>query len=203
MAFLVSNADSDAIHSFTHGVLSRDDLSYFRNRVHEAARTATGYASKYLERARETLENFDLSGLRRSVDRLRERFGKRWDEDRITALLTVPSLRDAKPTMRRYAMAMPRLRTLYMKGRVEGYDGDFQNDEPGFVGVMHDDYRNVMTGSYIGNEEEDRWITHLMPDDEEALDHFEREYVRETWCFQDLVLDEGIHDTTSRIGNTL
>lgn len=202
MAFLVSSGDSDAMHAFTHGIMSRDDLSYFKDRVESASRTATGYAAKFLDRARESLENLDLGGLRRSVDRLRERFGARFDEDRICSLISIPSLRDAKPTNRRYVMAMPRLRELYMKERCSGYEGDFINDEPGFVGVLHDDYRAVMNGAFVETKE-GGWVTHLSGKDDPELDHFEREMVRDTWAFIDQTLDEGVHDLTCKYGSYL
>jgi len=206
MAYLVTTGDDDAIHALTHGLMSREDLSYLRERVDSAVRTATGAAARYLEAARESIVQFDFGRLRDNVDNLRERFGRRWDQDRVRPLIELADLQHAKPTMRRLVMAHIRTRTLWQQGRLDGYEGLYEDDDVGVVGRRHEAYREVMHGSFVENDEgEDRFITYMGVEDENGeveLTGIGRKMVRQTWDFQDECIERGGQDFSSPLRKT-
>lgn len=208
MALIVTGDDDDIIHASTHGLMSRDDVSYFRERVERAARTATGLASKYLNNARESLKNFSLSGLKDRVDAMRDRFTHRWDEDRIQELVTLQDQQQAKPTMRKLLMADPRARNLFYAGRISGWEGDFEDEWAGWTAGETPLYRQLMNGAYDDSApDEDRWVTKLGAADEiygdEEYSHHEKVAVRRSWRAQRAEFDNGQQDPTSHLRKTL
>lgn len=207
MAYLVSTDDDDVIHATTHGIMSRGDLSFLRERIDSAVRSASGVAARYLNAARDSLARFDFSRLRDNVESMRDRFGRRWDEDRILPLTDLPSLQHAKPTMRQYVMAEPRTRQLYYQNRLDGYGDLYEDDDVGAIGRAHSTYREVMNGSYVDEvEDEDRFVTYLDALDEygeTTLSKTKRDAIRRTWEVQRELLDKGKQDFTSTLRKTL
>lgn len=207
MAYIVRDGDDDVIHATTHGIMSRGDLSFLKDRVDDAMRTAGGVASKYLSKARDSLAKFDFGLLRDSVEGMRERFGKRWDEDRIQYLTDLSSFQHAKPTNRRIIMAHPRTRLLYQQGRLDGYDGLYEDEEPGAIGRTHTPYREIMHGAFIDNDEgEDHFVNMMGQEDENGettVSAQNRHASRHNWASQDDMLDHGKQDFTSPERKTL
>lgn len=205
MAYLLSQADNDVIHATTHGLISREDLGFLRDRMSSTVRTMGSFASKYLSEARDKLEKFDLGRLMDRVEIMRDRFGRRWDEDRILEIVDLSGFQNAKPTMRKYIMAEPRTRRLYHQGRLDGFGNMYVDDAPDCVGREHTAYREVMQGAFVGDEEEDRFITYLGLETEEGqpLSHTERVAIRRTWVEQRELLNRGKQDPTSPLRKTL
>lgn len=207
MAYLVTNVDDDLIHATTHGIMSRDDLEFLRERVDQAQRSASGFVRKYLDVAKDSLARFDFGRLKDRVESMRDRFGRRWDEDRVLSIVDLSGAQNAKPTMRRYIMAMPRVRQLWYQDRLDGYSGLYEDDCPGAIGRDHDTYREVMNGSYVeGEEGEDTFVTYLGVVDDHGdsnLTHLQREAVRRTWNEISAMLDRGGQDPTSPLRKTL
>lgn len=207
MAYIVS-ADDDVIHASTHGIMDRDDLSFLRDRMDTAMKSAGGYASSFLKAASDKLANFDLGRLRDRVEGLRERFGKRWDDDRIQLLSSISEIQNAKSKMRRYTMAEPRTRLLWQQGRLDCYGDLYEDEEPGSIGREHTAYREVMNGAYVSDvEDEDRYVTYLGIADEhgdQPLSFDEKTSIRHgTWAAQRGFLDEGKQSPISPVKSTM
>lgn len=207
MAYLIdSETDGRTLHATTHGLLSRSDVGYFRERVARNIKYAANYVNDYLSEAKDLIDNFDFGTLKDKVDAVRDRFGKRWNEDRVARLTSLGDLQQAKSKMQRYLMANPRVRRLFYGNKVNGYNGKFFRDEGELYGSDLRDYRNVMQGGYVGTEDEDRFVTYLELVDEEVDDLLtfnEREIIRDAWALMDAELDAGGQDPTSPSKTTL
>lgn len=199
--------DADLIRTSTHGMMTRDDVRFFRDRMDSALRVAGDTASDYLRSARDRLEGFNLNRLRDRVEAMRERFTKRWDDDRISLLGDVADFQDAKPTSRRYLMAGLRIRKLFQQGRCDGYGDLYHDDEPGAIGRTHTPYREMMNGSYVEEvEDEDRFVNYLGVEDEDGeqvLIHRNRVIARENVKTMEEILNRGKQDPTSPKRKTL
>lgn len=207
MAYIVSDGDADVIHASTHGMMSRNDLEFFRDRLDKVARSAGNFASRYLGRAKEALDNFDFSSIRDRVEGMRSRFGKRWDEDRILPLVDLSDFQNAKPRMRAIVMAHPRYRALWYKGQADGYDGLYEDDERNSIGREHDLYREIWNGVHVeGEEGEDTFVTYLGVMDEYGDAKFnqnEKDDSRDTHRTLDEILNRGKQDPGSLVRKTL
>lgn len=193
--------DEDLLRASTHGMLDSDDVRFFRDRLDTAMRLAGSSANDYLRSAYDSLKNFDLGRLRDRVDGLRDRFNKRWDEDRLFRLKTIRDAQNSKPVQRRYLMSIPRLRALYQAGRSDGFGDLYHDEEPGAIGRNHTPYREVWNGSYVENDEgEDRFVQYLGVEDEDGeqpLNHRSRVDGRANEEFINELLDQGGQDPAS------
>jgi len=207
MAYIIT-ADDDTLHAVTHGLMDRSDLSYLRARMQNALRSSGGVVSRFVARAKETLENINLSAMREKVETVMDRFTSRWDHDRIQEMHSIAQMRNAKPKMRKALMANPRYRALWQAGRAEGFGDLYQDDDVGAIGPTHVTFREIMNGSYISKvADEDHFVTYLGVYDEglgeEVYNKTEKDYIRNTCDRVNEILDEGRYDPHSPICNTL
>jgi hypothetical protein len=188
-------------------MMSRADLEFFRDRVDRVARSAGNFASRYLTRAKEALDNFDFSSIRDRVEGMRDRFGRRWDEDRILPLVNLADFQNAKPRNRAVVMSNPRYRALWYKGQADGYDGLYEDDERDSIGREHDMYREIMNGAHVeGEEGEDTFVTYLGVVDEHGDAKFnqnEKDTARDIYRTLEEILDRGKQDPGSLVRKTL
>lgn len=211
MAYLIdSSTDDRTLHASMHGLMSRVDFDYFRDQARNAYSNLGSFASSYIDRTRELFDNFDLGALRDGVNAVRDRFGKRWDEDRIRPLYDLVDLQQAKSQMRSLLMVNPRARRLYYEDKISGFNGDFHDEQPNVVeGREQNAYRNIMQGAYVGTEDEDRFVTYLdvLEDPDSVADfiysHDERMIIRNAWEVFEQALDDGLQDPSSPHKNLL
>lgn len=208
MAYLIGDdIDDRTISASIHGLVSRSNLDYYRDRLESKVSRVSGFASKWMSRAIDTVRDFDLDGLKDGIDNLRNRYGRRWDADRILGLDTLEDVQQAKTVMRRWMMANTRARKGYYEDRLSGYDGKWNQTEGAVYGDELYDYRNVMQGAEIGDEEEDRFVTYLdiLEDtsNDELLTPDQRDFIRHSWDMMEMHLDVSGQDPTSPHKNLL
>lgn len=205
MGYIVEDYDPDVIHASTFGMVTRDDMS-FLGQLNESTAPIRDTASRYLRRSAELFENFDFEGIRDKLASVGSRWKARFATDAIVELSSIQDLQGARPRMRKYAMAMPRLRELYLKGRVEGFGDKFEMDDRIADTTLYKEYREVMNGSFVGDDQHDAWVTHLDVMDEngyEELSPIEKIIVRRGWDAIAEWLDENDEDPTSMTGAKL
>ena len=211
MAYLVTSADDDALSASMHGLISRNDLEYLRDR---AARTfgSGSRFSEYTARAFEILDGFDLESLKIGVERIRRRFSRSEENyaDEILEMLDLDAFRDARPKQRRFIMANPRLVNLKRRGLISGYDGLYSDEEPDTIPELRMDYLIATTGMIRYDEDQggvdEVWTTHLRALDtygEQELSHYEKVIVTQGWEEINKYLDSGYDDPTSPEGNPM
>lgn len=207
MAYIVDDYDDNVMAATTHGMLSRDDMSFLKGMSERLlGRGPREFTNKYLGHARDVLTNFDFDLVRRKVRSIRDRFVSRFDVDGIVTIDTIQSVQSARPQMRKYIMAAPRVRDLYRKGRIEGYGEHYEDSDPTRATKYHEAYREVNNGSYVGDDTTDAWMTHLEIADEygdENLSHMEKVIIRRGWTAISNWLDENDEDPTSMTGAKL
>lgn len=206
MAYLMDTDDRDVIHAATHGMLSRNDLNFLRDRMTRVMARAGSGASDYLTKASEKLMSFNLGAMRDKVESFRDRFEVSWKDDRIVSMFNMRDVQQAKRKNRRYIMADPRIKRLYEEGRIDGYGKLYTNEEPGQYGRDNDAYREYMQGAHEHVDGEDRFTTYLELVDEDAtgpLRFEERIIVRDNISTVHEMLDAGKQDPTSPLKKTL
>lgn len=205
MAYLVDDFDEDVMHANTFGMVTREDMSFLQ-RLNTSIDPIRDMTSRYLRRSAELFENFDFEGVRDKLKSVTRRWKNRFSSDDVIELSSISDLQGARPKMRRYAMAMPRLRELYLKGRCEGFGDGFEMVDRIHDTKLYKEYREVMNGSFVGNDEKDEWITYLDVFDEngfEELSNIEKIIIRNGWKAISEWLDENDEDPTSMTGAKL
>lgn len=101
-------------------------------------------------------------------------------------------LRYANPTMQRWIMANPSIRTPYLNNNAEGYGDEYNNYFGDDIGEEHYDYRRVMNGILVhGKDDVSRatsYVEDLLPWDRE-LTFWEQERVLSTWSTIDWIME--------------
>lgn len=205
MAYLVSDYDPDVMNANTYGMVTREDMSFLQ-RLNENVQPFRDMSSRYLRRSAEIFDNFDFEGVRNKLKSVSRRWSDRFGSDEITLLSSIKDLQGARPRLRKYAMAMPRLRKLYLQGRVEGFGDLYEMEDRIEDTKLYREYREVNNGSFIGNDEVDEYITHMDVLDEngfESLSAIEKVIVRQGWDSISNWLDENDEDPTSMTGAKL
>lgn len=205
MAYLVDDYDPDVMNASTYGMVTREDMSFLQ-RLNESIEPFRDMSSRYLRRSAEIFDKFDFEGIRNKLKTVSRRWGDRFGSDEITLLTSIKDLQGARPRMRKYAMAMPRLRKLYLQGRVEGFGELFEMEDRIEDTRLYKEYREVMNGSFVGNDEVDEYVTHLDVLDEngfEELSAIEKVIIRQGWAAISEWLDENDEDPTSMTGAKL
>lgn len=87
-----------------------------------------------------------------------------WERDDIRELFGIGEIQQAKPVMQRWIMAEPIYRQMFHDQRCDGFSNSYVDMEPGVVGEAHYDYRRVMDGLLVDDEEEGWSMTHYIED---------------------------------------
>lgn len=87
-----------------------------------------------------------------------------WERDDIRELFGIGEIQQAKPIMQRWIMAEPTYRQMFHEQRCDGFSNSYVDMEPGAVGEAHYDYRRVMDGLLVDDEEEGWNMTHYIED---------------------------------------
>lgn len=205
MAYLVDDYDSDVMNANTYGMVTREDMSFLQ-RLNESVEPFREMSSRYLRKSAEIFDTFDFEAIRNKLKTVSRRWSDRFGSDEISLLSTIQDLQGARPRMRKYAMAMPRLRKLYLQGRCEGF-GELYEMEDRIENVeLYHEYREVMNGSFVGDDESDAYVTYLDVLDEngyETLSAIEKVIIRQGWDRISEWLDEADEDPTSMVGAKL
>lgn len=160
MAFILTDGDPDVVHAQTHGLMSRKNLEFFKDRMARA--TSHGFVSKYMQRAKDALDAFDFTSIRDRSENVRRRFERAQEDDFIGGIVDLSDFQNAKPRNRAIIMANPRYRRLWYSGMADGFDGLYLDDEHNSVGRDHDLYREIYNGSYVETDDGDGgFVTYL------------------------------------------
>lgn len=202
MVKVVTGISLDEMSMASRGMLSRDSIDFFKNRIADRFERAGRRTSKYLEAAVETTKNLNFDILHRKLELVRRKANASL-EDLIVPLTDIASIRTATSKMRRYIMADTRVRMLWYKGMLEGYGDLYNDDEKGCVGEDHSTYRKIYQGMQKEVGDEVHFTTYFdVLEDDEDLSLEERLDIIETHEAIHRYLDQGLEDPTSPTGNT-
>ena len=130
-----------------------------------------------------------------------------WLQDTIQPLLDIDKIQEAPDVMKRFILAMPRLRTLYRQQQAVGYSEHYvDGDNTKAVGEEHYTYRRVMDGLAVENEDGEYICTSyldeiLQPDDELTIQ--QQVDILATWDTIDIILDSDTMEDPTNPGQTL
>lgn len=175
---------------------------------------------QWLSRAKDKWEDISNSNAMRNIKAAARKILNSQGADVVCRLDDIGQFQHAKSRNRRYIMANTKVRNEYIKGRVDGYSGDYFDIEPGSVGDDHRDYRRVMDGIVQFKDCDD--ITEYTEDDvisydayyeaddeydfgieEEALDIEEQDDILFNWSFAENCIATGGDDFTSKSNGSL
>ena len=110
---------------------------------------------QFAQMAQQAYEAFTDSFAARKATAAARAMKHQWQTDTIRPLETIDALQHAPNCMVRYLMAEPNIRWLYHQDQADGYRDRYVDTEPGQIGEDHYDYRRVMNGMVVIDEEDE------------------------------------------------
>lgn len=155
-------------------------MNFLENQFSNISSTLTEAGKSFFSNAKDVFESFTNSDAMRAARNALRKAGGLFQRDEIRSIWDLGDIQTAKPTMQRYIMAMPELRSLWQQQRIDGYSDTYVDMHPGAIGENHYDFRRMVNG-----------VVQELVDDPEA-DYVIRE------CIDDLVDDDRELDTDEK-----
>ena len=177
---------------------------YFHTQVTNFNQALNSYGQQFMATAKDVYERInDSAALELARRAIRSAKGL-FQTNLIVPLRDIDTLQAAQPTMQRWMMANPMIREMYHDQRCSGFADTYMDVEPKLVGDQHYDYRRVMDGIVV--EDENDWHVNMYFDeiregDRELLSS-EQFDILDTWSIMELFVKAG-EDPTDPFGGKL
>lgn len=185
-------------HPGTQGFLARQ--------FEQTTNVLTDAGAAFMAQARDMYERLSGSTAARMLRAAGRSIRNFWQVDEIRPLREIGELQVAPPSMQRWIMAEPTVRALFHKQRLDGYSDTYVDVDPQGIGEDHYDYRRVMDGILVVNEDPESegpewtatsYLDELLPDDRD-LSIEEQIDILQTWEFAKDAIRRNREDPTSR-----
>jgi hypothetical protein len=145
-----------------------ENQNYFAQKLQHFTQTfgdtVGSVAGGFMSNAAELFDKFYGSEAVRLAKAAVRKVKSIWERDDIRELFGIGEIQQAKPIMQRWIMAEPTYRQMFHDQRCDGFSNSYVDMEPGVVGEAHYDYRRVMDGLLVDDEEEGWNMTHYIED---------------------------------------
>ena len=197
----VIHGGTDAFDALLYPRSSPQMQEFFQSQVSMFSHCLTDIGQAFMSQAKEVYDRINSSAAAQLARTALRAAKGMFHPNQIIPLETVDEIRLASPVMQRYIMACPDIRTLYHNNQCNGFSDTYVDNQPGVVGVDHYDYRRVMNGVVVHDEEGDgeifysQHIEDLVEGDRE-LTHGEQVDVLTTWDYARLFMQRDQDDVT-------
>lgn len=173
--------------------------NYIKNQLETIPQAVTGFAGRVYDNLRSSYNYVTDYLTKVNIFHSLNDVGVTVANNYIVPLVTFEEFQTANPTMQRWVMASPEIKSLYLKQNIDGYSDTYVNVF-GEGEKEHDyNYRRVMSGALVDIDEHTSRVSiyedELYPGDRE-LDYHEKIIVRSTWDNIRLLMSESDFDFT-------
>lgn len=198
--------DDLQFRALAYGAPHPGTLEFLANQFNNVSQVVQNGAAMFTERVRSMYDEFNSETAMRLTQAAIRRVTTLWGGDSIRLLDSIADFQNAPNKMVRWIMAEPSVRELYHQQRLDGYSDLYVDVHPGAVGEHHYDYRRVMDGIVVLNDDPDEntpewyavsYIEDLIEDDV-ALTLPEQVDIMDTWKAVARHIKIGGDDPTSR-----
>lgn len=190
----------DTYHALTFSEPHPATMAFVENMVNQPTNAISEAGRVFMDRARDVYQQVSGSDAMRRLKGAARQVASSWDRDIIKPLSTVAEFQTAPNAMRRWLMAEPTIRSMYHKGRCDGYSDTYRDREPDAIGEDHYDYRRVMNG-IVEETDEGFYFTEYLEDIYEGEQEFTPEEqfdIVTSWRNMAVLVASGEDDPTSK-----
>jgi hypothetical protein len=197
---------SDAFNSLIYGERNPSTVDFLRGQIESATQMLGQAGRTFYDRALQTFDHFNsntaINFARNAIQTLT---GGNIDTQRVVYLHEIEQLQNATVLMQRWLMANPFVRERYLDQKLDGYSDTYINVHGIDVGHAHYDYRRVMNGLMVidenGVEHFTQYFDELYEGDRE-LTLAEKVDIVDSWNAQNVLL-KLLEDPTDPAGGQL
>nr|DAF07887.1 MAG TPA: hypothetical protein [Caudoviricetes sp.] len=211
MQLNVAYVDDNAFDTVMFGLPHPGTIRYLENQMMNLQQQAQAYglSQSFVDRAYESFQSFaSAEALERAKAIVHQHTGDTLHH--VSCLTALAELQTAPINMQRWIMANPYIREQYHANRLDGYSDSYVDFAPGAVGDMHYDYRRVMDGVFVFNEDPEdsvdwtfsTYYEDLENPDTDELDLTEQLQVLRTWEALEYFVRHTDEDPTNPTGGS-
>lgn len=184
----------------------QEHANRFTSIASDFSQTLTDAAKAFFQRGQELYQQFNNSDAIRAAEAAVRKVRSFFQPEIIRPLWDLGDIQTASLTMQRWIMAEPTVRSMFHQQRLDGYADTYVDMHPGDVGEQHYDYRRVMNGLVVDDEEHDWKATFYFDDLIEGdveLTLEQKVDITDTWGTLLSIIKKGEDDPTSQYGGKL
>lgn len=197
---------ADAFDALVYPQQHPDTVRFLESQVSSIANTLTDAGYAFMQRSREAFDKYNGSAAMRFAREVMQSVKNIFETPCIKPLWVLKEMQGASLLMQRWVMSNPVVRELYHAQRCDGYSETYVDMAPGLSGDDHYDYRRVMDGAVVFDENGDwsstQYLDELIEGDRDLL-HEEKVDILNTWNAMNLLIALGADDPTSSSGGYL
>lgn len=195
----------DLMDVMAGGHLDQNTMGWLGERANTLRANVSNHATNFFNQAVNLYQTISTSDAIQAMRNLVAKKDNSWEVNSIYAATNTEQLQTANLVMQRYIMAEPNLRDLYLNNLTEGYGDTYVNNHGDSIGVNHYDYRRVMDGMLVVNDDSMQFSTFYedIPEGDRELTLHEKVDILKTWNAVNIALSENEMDPTSPVGNLL
>lgn len=176
--------------------------------VMEMSRTLADAGKSFFADARSVFNEFNGSEAMRRARAAVRKVGSLFQRNEVVELTEIGRIQNAPQVMQRFIMAEPTVRRAFHAQRIDGYSDSYVDIHKQDIGITHPDYRKVISGVMMDDDEYDTKTTLCFDDDGDDLDDpplaiDQKADILSTWDATRHLLELGDEDPTSIFGNKL
>jgi hypothetical protein len=204
---IVIQGDANAFNALVYGQERHPGtVAYLQQQLSSFTGALTDFGQQFVQSAQAIYDTFNSAEAVRAARAAVRRFDSLLLPDRIQYLDKIGHLQNAPVAMQRWVMTHPATRELYHKQLIDGYSDTYIDHYWNRTKFEHYDWRVLMNGvmQEVKTDDMDGHITyHFLAelqegDREPTMD--ETTDALNTWDVQDVIIEQGIEDFTSKAG---
>lgn len=166
----------------------------------------TDFGKSFMDKSLKAFNDFHGSDALRAAQAAMRKAGTYFQSNTIRPLRNIEELQTAPEKMQRYLMADIETRELFHAQRIDGYSGTYVDMHPNDIGRGHYDYRRVVEGMLLDDDENDFKVSYFFEDPVEGdieLNHEQKVDVLNAWDLMRQYREATRDDGTSIFGNKI
>ena len=198
---MIMEGDADTFNALAFGEQHPNALQWLQQQAQQVSPLLNSAGQAFMQQARNLYEQVSGSAAIRIARAARRRVSQLFQTSMIRCLQTIGEMQHASSTMQRWIMADPVVRKMYYNQQLDGYSDSYLDVHVGDIGADHYDYRRVMNGIVVDNEDGSWSATTYMDElfeDDRELDLMEQVDILDTWGNIRALIRQRKDDPTSR-----
>lgn len=197
----------DAFNAFVYPEKHPSGIQYLKEQFNNFTGVLTNTANDFIQASRRQVGKFTSHAAVDFARNMLKSFvgNNTITTDRVMTLFEINQFQGAGLQMQRWVMANPEVRQLYHAQRCEGYSDTYVDVEPKRTGDDHYDYRRVMDGVMV--IEDNNWhakcYVEELKEGDRDLTHSEKTDIINTWSRLEYLIALNKEDPTSADGGFL
>lgn len=193
----------DIFNAICYGEAHPNTRAFIENQFDQLGQTIGNLKDSFFANARQIYDQINSSDAARLARLAIQKVRGIFERDEVKPLFDLEKIQSACLTMQRFIMAEPTIRQMYHNQQCDGFSNSYVDTHPNQIGDDHYDYRRVMQGMIVEDEEGYHHTTYLdeIYEGDRELTLEEQTDIINTWDIVKSFIQKNQDDPTSQFGN--